>query len=183
MRIEPELAEVVNGQRGILRGTEVCLDHECLVSAVALIFFGIDSLSALARPVEMPDTSRSVFIDWVERYLLPSSGMACTALDLYAARCGALHTHSPESDLQRQGKANRLVYEWKHGPAADATLPLSPGTIVIEIETLHKALKRAVEKFFITADTDPETKERVYHHLGGLLCYKPWPVLMGTVAR
>src|ERR1700682_2492170 len=126
MRIEPELDEVVNGQRGILRGIEICLASECLVSGVALIFSGIDSLAALTRPVEAQNTSRSVFIKWVETHLLPGSGLTCTALDLYTARCGVLHTHAAESDLQRQGEAKPLVYEWRHGPPGAARVPVPP---------------------------------------------------------
>ena len=124
MRIEPELAEVVNGRRGILTGIDLCLRQECLVSAVALIFSGIDSLAALTRPIDAANTSRSVFIAWIEQFLLPGSGLGCSAIDFYAARCGVLHTHSADSDLQRQGSARPLIYEWRQGPSADAQVPL-----------------------------------------------------------
>ncbi len=182
MRIEPELDEVVNGHRGILTGIDLCLRHECLVSGVALIFCGIDSLAALTRPVEAANTSRSVFIEWVERFLLPGSGMACSALDIYAARCGVLHTHSVESDLQRQGTARPLIYEWRQGPRADAKVPLPPEAITIEVEGLYEAFKVAVDRFLVAADTDAEIKNRMRHHLKALLCYRPWPVLIAQVA-
>ncbi len=182
MRIEPELDEVVNGPRGILRGIEVCLDNECLVSSVALIFSGIDSVAALTRPVQASRTSRHTFIEWVKRYLLPGSALACMPLDLYAARCGVLHTYSHVSDLQSQGEAKPLVYKWRRGPAADATLPLPLGTIVIEVETLYEALRRAINRFFVAADTEAETKKRVQYHLKALLCYRPWPVLVANAS-
>jgi hypothetical protein len=182
MRIEPELDEVVNGHRGILTGIDLCLRQECLVSGVALIFSGIDSLAALTRPIDATNTSRSVFIEWVEQFLLPESGLACSAIDFYAARCGVLHTHSADSDLQRQGSARPLIYEWQQGPRADAQVSLPPGAIVIEVERLHTAFKVAVDRFFVAADTQAETKKRVHHHLKALLCYRPWPVLAGQVA-
>jgi hypothetical protein len=182
MRIEPELDELVNGHRGILKGIDLCLSRECLVSGVALIFCGIDSLAALTRPMDAANTLRSVFIEWVERFLLPGSGLACTALDFYAARCGVLHTHSAESELQRQGSARPLIYEWRQGPRADAKVPLPPGAITIEVEGLHEAFKAAVDRFFMAADTDAEIKGRVRHHLKALLCYRPWPVLTAQVA-
>ncbi|MGH7389042.1 MAG: hypothetical protein ACREM3_06225 [Candidatus Rokuibacteriota bacterium] len=182
MRIEPELDEVINGQRGILRGIELCLRHECLVAGVALIFSGIDSLAALTRPIEDANTSRSVFIKWVERFLLPESRLACSAIDFYAARCGVLHTHSPESDLQKQGSARQLIYEWRQGPQADAEIPLPPDAIVIQVEGLHQAFKVAVDRFLVAADTEAETKNRVRRHLKALLCYRPWPLLAAQVA-
>jgi len=58
MQIPPQLDEIVNGQRGILRGIEICLENQCLVSGVALIFSAIDSLAALTRSVQDSDTSR-----------------------------------------------------------------------------------------------------------------------------
>lgn len=182
MRVEPELEEVVKGQRGILTGIELCMRHECLVSGVALIFSGIDSLAALTRPVDAVNTSRSVFIAWVERFFLPKSGMSCSGLDLYAARCGVLHTHSAESELQRQGTARPLIYEWRQGPTADAKVALSPDAIVIEVETLHNAFKLAVDRFFEAAKTDEEIKSRLRQHLKALLCYRPWPVMTAQVA-
>ncbi len=182
MRVEPELDELVNGQRGILRGIEVCLRDECLVSGVALIFSGIDSLAALTRSTEAASTSRRVFLRWVEKYLLPGSPLACSPTDLYAARCGVLHTHSPRSDLQRRGEARPLVYEWRHGPGADATVPLEPEAIVIQVEALHDALKAAVGRFLEAADANAEVRRRVQHHLKSLLCYRPWPVLTARVA-
>lgn len=182
MRIEPELEELVNGDRGILNGINLCLSAECLVSGVALIFCGIDSLAALTRPVDVADTSRSVFIKWIERFLLPGSGLACTALDLYAARCGVIHTHSAVSDFQRQGSARSLIYEWRQGPRASVKVPLPPGAITIEVEGLQEAFKTAVRRFLMEADTDAEIRARVRHHLMTLLCYRPWPLLTGQVA-
>ena len=182
MRVEPELDEVVNGHRGILAGIDLCMRHECLVSGVALIFSGIDSLAALTRPVDVGNTSRSVFIAWIERFLLPESGMTCSALDLYAARCGVLHAHSAESELQRKGTARPLVYEWRQGPPADTKVALPPDAIIIEVETFHKAFRVAVNRFLVAADTEPEIKSRVRQHLKALLCYRPWPVMTARVA-
>jgi len=182
MRIEPELDELVYGARGILKGIDLCLGRECLVSSVVLIFCGIDSLAALTRPVDAASTSRSVFIRWVEQFLLPESRLACSALDVYAARCGVLHTHSAESDLQRQGSARPLIYEWRQGPRADAQVPLPAGALVIEVEALHDAFTAAVSRFLVESDTNAGIKDRVRHHLKAMLCYRPWPVLSAQVA-
>jgi hypothetical protein len=182
MRVEPELDEIVNGDRGMLRGIEVALDAQCLVSAVALIFSTVDALSALTRPVEKDDTDKSVFIEWTSRYLAPEKTVGCSATDFYAARCGVLHTYSADSRLGREAKARRLIYEWESGPSADEVTPLPDGAIVIRVEPLHRALREAVYRFLIAAETERDTKQKVLHHLPSMLCYKPWSRLEAVVA-
>jgi hypothetical protein len=182
MRIEPKLYEVVNGARGVLRGIDVALEAECLVSGVALMFAALDSLAALARPVGQAGTTRADFVNWSEKYLQPSKSLGCTSLDLYAARCGVLHTYSAESDLERAGKARRLIYEWRTGPKADAVFPLPDGATVIEVEALRDAIREATGRFMVDTETDVATRERVQQHLPSLLCYAPWPRLQVDIA-
>jgi hypothetical protein len=38
--------------------------------------------------------------------------MPCTALELYAARCGILHTFTADSDLSRKQGVCRIIYAW-----------------------------------------------------------------------
>jgi hypothetical protein len=182
MRVEPKLEEVVNGPRGMLQGINVALDAECLVSAVGLMFAALDSLAALARPIGQPDTTRADFLNWSEKYVQPSKRLGCTSLDLYAARCGVLHTYSAESDLERKGKARRLVYEWRTGPRANAVLPIPQGAVVIEVEALRDAIREAVRRFIVDSEMDPAMRERVQAHLPSMLCYAPWPRLEVDIA-
>ena len=35
-----------------------------------------------------------------------------SGLDLYAARCGVLHTYTMDSRLSTEGKAKRILYAW-----------------------------------------------------------------------
>ncbi len=105
MRTDPQLLEIVNGQRGMLKGVEACLKQQCLVSAVTLIYSSIDSLAALTRPVGQRKTNLTHFLSWLKSYLLPAARFSCAAEDLYGARCGVLHTYSPDSGIRQQGKA------------------------------------------------------------------------------
>lgn len=182
MRIEPRLDEVVNGKRGILRGIDIALEAECLVSAVSLIFVAIDSLAALARPIGQVSTTRADFLNWSERYLRPTEAFGCASLDLYAARCGVLHTHSPESGLAHRGESRRLVYEWRNGPSADTIIPLPENAVVIHVEALHETFGEATRLFLIDSVMDREVRERVESRLTTLLCYAPWPRLEAGIA-
>lgn len=182
MRTKPELNEVIHGERGMLKAVAVLLENQCLVSAVSLMFTTMDALAALTRPPHEPDTSKHVFVEWVSRYLAPETKLGCTALDLYAARCGVLHSYSAESKLGREGRVRRLIYEWECGPAADASAPLPENTLVIQVEVLHRALLDGVRGFLIDAETDRRAKQLVETHLPSMLCYKPCSRLEVTVA-
>lgn len=174
MRIDPRIDEVVNGRRGMLTGIDVALDAQCLVSAVILMFGMIDALSALTRPMDAANTNRQVFVDWCNRYVRPTETLSCCSMDLYAARCGVLHTYSAESQLARDSEAHRLIYEWEAGPSA---APLPPDSIVVYVESLNMTLRLAVHEFLLDVETDLETKRKAAHHLKSMLCYAPWPRL------
>ena len=179
MRADPELIEIATGERGMIRGIEACIKSQCLVSAIALIYASIDSLSALTRPIDHEDTTAKEFKDWVNTYLLPQGTLACTAEDLYGARCGILHTHSPESRIQRHGSGvvKRLIYCWKSGPPADAEKPLPHDAMIIIVEDLFESFKVAVECFIAAIEADPDLTIRVDKNGSELLCYRPFEVV------
>lgn len=178
MRVEPELDEVVNGDRGMLRAIDVCLQQQCLVAAVSLIFASIDALAALTRPDPSKRTTRSVFISWVDKYLKPEENLGCHAVDLYAARSSVLHIYSTDSELVREGKARPIVYEWQAGPRADTTVLLPPEALIIHVEALDTTFRAGVRAFIIDSEMDLVTKGRVLPNLKTMLCYRPWPQLI-----
>jgi hypothetical protein len=178
MRIHPEIVEIIKGPRGMFQGIHACVERQCLVSAVALIYSCIDSLAALTRPPNQPDTTRVEFINWVNRYLIPSHHLSCSAEDIYGARCGILHTYSPDSRMRRKGQAQALVYYWKSGPPPNATIPLPPDAIIIALEDLISTLEQAVENFLTDIAVDDDLTDRVYHNRRELLCYKPYETIV-----
>jgi len=176
MLTDPDLVEIITGQRGMLQGVESCVSKECLVSAIALIYSTIDALSALTRPVTQADTERSVFIDWVRCYLLPSSRVPCTPEDLYGARCGILHNYGIDSSMRRRDAAKALIYCWRNGPQPDShhRAHIPGDALTICVEDLKEALDAAVEKFLQQIEADQALRSTVNHHLKDLLCYRPW---------
>ena len=99
-----------------LRAISLCLDNSLPMAALILMYVMMDNMAALDRAPDHESTKRSDFVQWVERYVIPESGLPCSATDLYAARCGLVHAHSSESNLSRQKKATPILYAW--GPAA-----------------------------------------------------------------
>ncbi len=85
--------------------------------ALALVYTIIDVLGSLER--KEGEGTRKAFVRWVDTHLLPDELLPCTALELYAARCGVLHSLTPDADLVTRGEARRLAYAWGKGSAAD----------------------------------------------------------------
>src|ERR1700724_1775650 len=78
------------------------------IPCLVLLYSGIDVAASLE-----PNLGHGVgdrFKKWVDRYMLKSSSLKCTATDLFAARCAVVHTFTPESDLSKGGKARVMGY-------------------------------------------------------------------------
>ncbi|PTR27884.1 hypothetical protein [Pseudomonas sp. GV085] len=156
-----------------MRAVTVLTQSGCDTHALALVFSSIDKMAWLSSA--NIDHTRSDFTRWVDDYLLSAGSISLDAIDLYAARCGFLHTGSSESKLFRDGKAKQIFYSV--GPRrpqgeilaeVHAKLPklgLTPDDVVIVqcIELLEQWVA-AMERFTdaIKADTSLEahTKER-----------------------
>ena len=131
-----------------------------------LLYTAIDTMAWVG--LSEGDVTRTVFKDWVNRYLLPSSSLPCTADDLYSARCGLVHSHTPESSSTGKGTARQI---WYYGKGAseehlrnrigdradivavrfvDLILTFSDGTVrfiedlALDSQRSKKALERAV---------------------------------------
>lgn len=172
----PSVNEIVHGDRGMLRGIQACIDALCLVSAVTLIYSSIDALAALTVPIMNSSGNGSDFKAWVKKYYSPHLTASLSSADLWAARCGVLHSYSRHSDLSRGGSARSLVYRWRHVHSPNDHLlvkHIQEGAIVVDIESLADGLKHAVEAFQEEIERDPELRSRVDHHVAKLLCYKP----------
>jgi len=172
---DPKLDEIVNGKRGILQGIQACMDSKCLVSAVILMFSAVDTLAALTRPAGDQSTNGDVFKKWATVYLKPESNLGCSSIDLWGARCGVLHLYSPDSDLSFHGKAKRIYYQWTAGPTTGTARSIPSGSIVINVEQLHKAVEGGIHEFIQVVDKDGGLRDQVHGHLASLLCYEPFP--------
>lgn len=157
----------------MLRGIEAALDAQCMVSAVTLCYATIDAVSALSRPEGQRETSRAVFIDWVGSYLLPADGLQCSAIDLYGARCGVLHTYRSESSLSDEGKVRPIFYQWRNGPRASSERELPENAVVVNVESLVQAVQMGVDKFSAAERVDHQLSTRITQHMTDLFCYVP----------
>src|ERR1700736_5152787 len=89
---------------------EDCVSKGRVLSCLTLLYLTIDNLASLEK--RATEGTRHSFVRWVDTYMLPNDALQFSALDLYAARCGIIHSFSAESDLSRKGQAKKIVYAW-----------------------------------------------------------------------
>src|SRR5262245_35434158 len=146
-------------------GIETCLEKKLTAPALILLYSGIDTAGWLDSPDR--DATRDSFLKWVGNYLLKAKPLACTALELYAARCGLLHTMTPDSRLSFEGKARRICYAW--GTASvqhmQRTIDLAGKSneyVAVHVNELFEAWRLGLLAFSKELDNDPARRARVH---------------------
>jgi hypothetical protein len=150
-----------------------CTEKRFRTPALILIFSFIDLLSSLHSDNK---SVRLRFTEWVDKYLLPGTHLKCTSIDLYGARCGLVHTSSPESDLSKTGKASKIAYAWSPATSSDLEKLISLGLeldknlgqrkldylVAVQVEEFIAALHCGVDRFLAELKGDPTQADRVY---------------------
>ena len=113
--------------------------------------------------------------------VLKPAQVGCTALDLWGARCGVVHTYSPRS-RRENGGAKPVIYKWAGGPSPHGDVQLPSGYVVVVIEALHQSFLNAVGEFLKDTNADPALRLRVEQRLQHVFCYRPWPAIASGVA-
>jgi hypothetical protein len=133
-----------------------------------LIYTHIDTLG-WAGSSKQGSSVRKSFEDWVSKWMLPELTIetpTLTATDLYAARCGVLHTLTASSDLSDLGKAKKVAYAWGTATAQAlndvfATSTAAGKVVTLHYETLLGALRNGYERFIASAAHDPVLQQRL----------------------
>ncbi|MCG5239215.1 hypothetical protein ACIU1J_00970 [Azospirillum doebereinerae] len=149
----------------------LCLDNDLRTPALVLIYTGIDIMAALSRPALVKKTGKRQFIKWAEHHMGCQERIGVSGLDLYAARCGIVHTATAESSLSDDGNARRIFYSWGHRdkpePTAGAEIP-GRTDVVVRIEDLADALCASVALFRREVRDDPVLASLVRRRSGKL---------------
>lgn len=150
----------------MLNGLNLCWNEDLDIPVLMLLYTGIDILASLARPVDKAHVARDDFIEWVDRYLLPGSGLQCTAKDLYGARCGLLHTLSAESSISVKGGARQIWYSTTEHDRLEAVVEQfrqqgKVDAVAVNLDALVETFAEAVRRFGQDIDEDSDLAARV----------------------
>jgi hypothetical protein len=146
-------------------GIDACIEKKAFAPALILIYSAIDTTGWLDSKAEF--STRDDFIEWVDKYLLKAKPLKCTAIDLYAARCGVLHTFTSCSRLSSVGKANIIFYAWGKANAEDMQRIMdyknksSNHPIVIHVDELYQAWLLGLGLWGKDLDCDSDKSTRV----------------------
>jgi hypothetical protein len=146
---------------------ETCRDRNWVLPSLVLLYAGIDVLGSLEHaPAE---SASAGFRRWTTQYLVADSVLACTADDLWGARCAILHTYTAESDVVQSGRAKPIFYSWGAAQAAelrDMAEELGRVSVALHVDDLISAFKRGVSRFFFELASDPERLTAVSEQAG-----------------
>jgi hypothetical protein len=143
---------------------DLLVERKLQFPTLSLIYSGIDAVAWLGgRDDETQVGPR--FTSWVDRYVLPEVPLRARAIDLYAARCGILHTLTADADLITKGKAIPVCYAW--GSADDTVLQGAIDTkmrgkaVAVHIDRLARGFRLGTLAMFTAADSDAALADRI----------------------
>ena len=153
----------------MFEAAELCRQRALDVPMLVLIYTAMDTL-AWALYADKNQSVRERFVALCDNYIIPSSDILCTGLELYSARCSILHTLGWESELSKAGKARSVFYSFgtDKPTLAQAVLELTnPGKFVsLRPDELLVSLKTVVAKIATLASTDDELAARLSEAAG-----------------
>jgi len=153
----------------LCKSIELCIKEKLISPSLILLYSGIDIAAWLA--IDNP-TVKKRFIRWVDTYLLPMKKIRCTAIELYAARCGLIHRFSADSDLIEKGKGDvrRIVYAWGDSNESSLEEMIELGKlskyVPVKVEKLYEAYCLGLRALQDNLSKDPIKAAKVYDRAG-----------------
>jgi hypothetical protein len=142
----------------ILETVRWSLSKNWTVPTLILLYSAID-IAAWLNCEDPKKKVRERFVEWVERYMKPESTFSWTALDLYGARCGTLHSFGPDSELSKNAKVRKVLYASAESDPKKLAELISLGQmndyVVIHIDHLYKLTRNGIETFLDEAERNP----------------------------
>jgi hypothetical protein len=148
----------------ICESINLCMSKKLINPSLILLYSGIDILGWIEYGDSLSSGQR--FRNWVESYMLPLPQSNCNSTDLYGARCGLIHTFTPDSDLSKKGKARKILYAWGtseiHALNEMIDLANLNEYVAVKIEILITAFRNGIESFLANLEKIPEKAQAVY---------------------
>lgn len=152
-----------------VQAIRLCLDSHLRMAALSLIYCGIDIVAAIGRPKGKPKSDRTDFRRFAEDNMKCKTRLGLTGMDLYAARCGILHTYTADSTLSDNKEARRIFYAWgNQTPDMPMGVLKRAGRseIFIQLEELFAAYLDGVAAFSFDAAQNSELANLVEKRAG-----------------
>jgi hypothetical protein len=103
---------------------------------------------------------------WAGQYIHFPCAEQVSGRELYAARCGVLHTFTPDSDLSRTKQARRIVYINAHTPEVSYDANEPENIVVMSVQGLYKAFVTGVQQYLADLHSDKAREAQAIARLG-----------------
>ena len=146
---------------------------ECLSSnrfyeaALMLTYAGIDQMAWLSVPD--PISNGIDFRAWAEEYIKPNTTLGCSSDDLWAARCGLVHTAAAESRDSANLKAKKIYYV--SGDVV-CTENKTSDTVIINSTHLMREFMSGANRFISEVKLDAVKNAIAIQKAGSILAFK-----------
>lgn len=168
-------SNIVNSYYQVFKAIDNCITDNLLIPCLILIYSAIDSASWLAD--ETGNASVGVrFQCWVNTWMLNRYFLPCSAEELYAARCGLLHTLTPDSDLSDFKGVRRIAYAWGTAKSYDLQESIEilerDDIVAIHIEDLLESFRNGfadfIEQSMVDVDGEEALKNKASIHFANI---------------
>ncbi|MFA6164631.1 MAG: hypothetical protein WC685_14530 [Methylobacter sp.] len=154
----------------LIKATENCIDQNLVLPSLILIYTSIDSVSWIANDSPNADVGKQ-FQKWVNEWMLKDGGLDCTAEELYAARCGVLHTLTPNSRLSEKKGVRKVAYAWgKASPdkltESISALSMRNSLASVHIEDLFWSFRNSFANYMDHVFNDNEERAKFLNKAG-----------------
>lgn len=134
-------------------------DAELPEAVLTTIYSGIDAFGLLTAPPDVLDATGDTYKQWCEKYVLPRiksvEGDPVTVADLWGARCGVLHTSTPLSKLEREGKAHQIWYQFVGKAGVNLIMNSKLPPLGLDVQNLAMAFKEGGTACITDINQDP----------------------------
>lgn len=186
--MKPEEGALLDAFSSTFAAIDLLCERQLIQPALVLVYSTIDAAAWLSVPAGQEDVTRPDFVRWVDMYLLPGSTLECTALELYGARCGVLHSFTAFSKLSRERKIRTISYATGTSDVEDLNemiAALHRSDIVgVHLDRLRKSTEDGLQRFLGDAAKDRAQWAWVVSRAKNLFSYLPQIVMtkaLGTV--
>jgi len=169
---DPIVNVVYEGIKGEIR---LLLEHGRLRGALLLTLAGIDAMAFLGMAKEKAEVTRLDFIAWADHYIRFPCKEQVTGIELYGARCAALHAYGTESALSREGKCRQVGWTSEMKPEIRSMPEKYPNVVMASIPAFAEAFFSGVDQFLIDTYADSKRAEIANSRLKKLMHLLPGP--------
>ena len=140
---------------GVKQDIRTLLESGGVRGALLLTLSGIDTMAFLVMDDAKSDVTRTDFIQWADRYIRFPCAEQVSGLELYAARCAALHAYGTESHLSRKGDCRQIGWMSEARPEVVYAPEKHPDMVMVSIPALGRAFFAGIDAFLVDTFANP----------------------------